>query len=135
MSAVKVAALKPLPTAPVSALSSGVAKAAGALVADCAMPTTARMAIAAMHRNTKGVVRRVIFGVPPKFPSQYLVSPCPDDGVCLSKKGRNLQGTNWMCSRAVRIRKCRERGEKIISSTAFLSIPLIGNEDHYHMQL
>src|SRR5436305_12760871 len=115
MSAVKVAALKPLPTAPVSALSSGVAKAAGALVADCAMPTTATMAMPAMHTNTKGVVRRVIFGVPPRFPSQYLVSPCPDDGYVCQKRDGIYKELTGMCARAVKVRKCRERGEKIIS--------------------
>src|SRR5258708_37462863 len=61
VSAVKVAAsVRPLPTAPDPSLLRGVAKAAGAGVADCAIPTiTNAAAIAVMHSN-KGSFRLVI---------------------------------------------------------------------------
>src|SRR6266700_156504 len=61
VSAVKVAAsVKPLPTAPDPSLLRGVAKAAGAGVADCAIPTTAHAAANAIMHSNKGSFRLVI---------------------------------------------------------------------------
>src|SRR5882672_7654425 len=61
VSEVKVAAsVKPLPTAPDPSLLRGVAKAAGAGVADCAMPTIAHAAAIAVIHSNMGSFRLVI---------------------------------------------------------------------------